>query len=192
MEITDTGFTQLLKRGNVEAFKKVFTTYYSLLYHYAFTIIPEEAIAEEIVQNVFFKLWLKKDKLEILHSVKAYLYKSIHNECMDQLKKRRYRGLFISHMVNNNKNLVSGEDAGRKVEMNELEKELRKALNDLPNDCRTIFQLSRFEGLKYRQIADQLGLSIKTVEAQMGKALKRLRVSLAEFLSLLIFFLWIQ
>ena len=74
--------------------------------------------------------------------------------------------------------------------MSELEKKLQKALNDLPGECRTIFQLSRFEGLRYQQIADHLGLSIKTVESQMGKALKRLRVSLAEFLPLLIIYLW--
>lgn len=192
MELTDTGFAELLKQGNEDAYKKVFTTYYRVLHNYAFTIIPDETTAEEMVQNVFYKLWMKKDKLEILLSLKAYLYKSVHNECMDQIKKRRHLGIFKSHVLHNNKNLVSGEDAGRRVELSDLERKLQKALNDLPVDCRTIFQLSRYEGLKYQQIADHLGLSIKTVESQMGKALKRLRISLAEFLSLLIFFLWIQ
>ena len=190
MELTDSGFAELLKQGNEEAYKKVFTTYYRALHQYAFTIIPDEAVAEETVQNVFFKLWMRKDKLDMLLSLKAYLYKSIHNECMDQLKKRKHLDLFASHVLHNNKNQVSAEDAGRRISMSELEKKLQKALNDLPGECRTIFKLSRFEGLRYQQIADHLGLSIKTVESQMGKALKRLRVSLAEFLPLLIIYLW--
>jgi len=95
--------------------------------------------------------------------------------------------LFVSH----NKN-ESAEHAGKKIQLKELEAKLQAALNDLPEQCRTIFQMSRFEELRYREIADRLDLSVKTVENQMGKALKILRTKMAEFLTLILLFINIK
>ena len=187
--MTDKEQALLLQQGDEQAFEKVFTTYYKALHAYAFTIVKEEAIAEEMVQEVFYKIWMKKDRLRIQSSLKAYLYASVFNESMDHLKQRKKIMAHASRTVYQGKNMLA-EDAGGKVGMSELELQLQQALNKLPEQCRTIFQLSRFEGLKYQAIAVQLGLSVKTIEAQMGKALKRLRISLAEFLPLLIFVLW--
>jgi RNA polymerase sigma-70 factor (ECF subfamily) len=86
------------------------------------------------------------------------------------------------HQTNNH----NDQGASRKILVKELEEKLRQAMNALPQQCRTIFQLSRFEGLKYQEIADQLGISIKTVENQMGKALKQLRVKLIDYLPIFI------
>jgi len=164
-----------------QRFEEIFKTYYQGLYAYAFTILRDEAMAGELVQEVFYRVWLKRDRLEIRSSIKAYLYRAIYNACMDQLKHKNYLPMADA---------ASDEDADRKIAEDELQKSLQKALNQLPEQCRTIFQLSRFERLKYQDIARHLGLSVKTVEAQMGKALRRLRVSLAEFLTILIFLLW--
>ena len=191
MELTDKGFIELLREGNELAFEKVFTTYYEALHAYAFTILGDEDMAEELVQEVFFTVWVKKDKLDIQYSLKSYLYKSVFNECMDHLKHRKHKAIHTSYVLRQAKTSSSGEDADRRAGLKDLEKRLQNALNDLPEQCRIIFQLSRFEGIKYQEIALQLGLSVKTVEAQMGKALKRLRISLAEFLPLLIFLLWL-
>ena len=191
MELTDEGFIELLRQGNELAFEKVFTTYYEALHAYAFTILGDEAMAEELVQEVFFTVWAKKDKLDIQSSLKSYLYKSVFNKCLDHLKHRKHKIIHMSYVLQQAKAFSSGEDGDRRSDLKDLEKKLQKALNDLPEQCRTIFQLSRFEGLKYQEIALHLGLSVKTVEAQMGKALKRLRISLAEFLPLLIFLLWL-
>ena len=191
MELTDEGFIELLRQGNELAFEKVFTTYYEALHAYAFTILGDKAMAEELVQEVFFTVWAKKDKLDIQSSLKSYLYKSVFNKCLDHLKHRKHKTIHISYVLHQAKAFSSGEDGDRRSDLKDLEKKLQKALNDLPEQCRTIFQLSRFEGLKYQEIALHLGLSVKTVEAQMGKALKRLRISLAEFLPLLIFLLWL-
>jgi len=191
VEFTDKGFLGLLQQGNELAFEKVFTTYYEALHAYAFTILGDTAMAEELVQEVFFRVWAKKDKLDIQSSLKSYLYKSVFNECMDHLKHRKHKAIHTSYVLHQAKTSSSGEDADRRAGLKDLEKKLQKALNDLPEQCRIIFQLSRFEGVKYQEIALQLGLSVKTVEAQMGKALKRLRISLAEFLPLLIFLLWL-
>ena len=191
MELTDKDFTELLRQGKELAFEKVFTTYYEALHAYAFTILGDKDMAEELVQEVFFTVWTKRDKLDIQSSLKAYLYKSVFNECMDHLKHRKHKAIHSSYVLHQAKTASFAEDADRRADLKDLEKKLQTALNDLPEQCRTIFQLSRFEGLKYQEIALHLGLSVKTVEAQMGKALKRLRISLAEFLPLLIFLLWL-
>src|SRR5580692_3389304 len=146
-----------------QAFEEIFRTYYQGLYAYAFTILRDESSAGELVQEVFFRLWMKKDQLDIRSSIKAYLYRAIHNACMDRLKHKDFRPM---------PDAASDETADRKIAGEELQRGLQKALNELPERCRTIFQLSRFEGLKYQDIAKHLGLSVKTVEAQMGKALR--------------------
>lgn len=191
MELTDKGFAALLKQGNEQAFEKVFTTYYKALHAYAFVILQDAAMAEELVQEVFFKIWTKRNRLNVQVSLKAYLYRSVHNECMDHLKHDKYKTVYTAHVLGQAQNALSSEDAAGKAGVRELEKNVQRALNDLPEQCRTIFQMSRFEGLKYPDIAARLGLSVKTVETQMSKALKRLRVSLAEFLPVLILVLWL-
>jgi len=190
LEPTEKELAFLLQQGNESAFEKVFITYFKALHGYAFTIVKEEAAAEELVQEVFFKIWRKRNQLNIQTSLKAYLYAAVYNESMDYIKERKKTMAHASQTVYRYKNALAEADASGKLGMNELEIQLRHALNNLPEQCRTIFQLSRFEGLKYRDIAAQLGLSVKTIEAQMGKALKRLRIALAEFLPVLILLLW--
>ncbi|MEP7258360.1 MAG: RNA polymerase sigma-70 factor [Flavitalea sp.] len=169
------------------AFEEVFKTHFKRLYAYAFTIVKEEMTAEEIVQQVFFRIWEKKGQVDIKSSVTAYLYRSVYHESLNYLKHRKVKAAYQSHAVWQSKN-QSG-DASSKVQASELERKLNKALSELPEQCRTIFQLSRFEELKYQEIAAKLGLSIKTVENQMGKALKILRIKLADYLPLIIAFL---
>jgi RNA polymerase sigma-70 factor (ECF subfamily) len=170
-----------LSADSEKEFEQLFKEHFKNLYAYAFTILKNEAIAEEIVQNVFYKIWEKKVPDTIETSLKAYLYKAVYHESLNYLKhqkiKARYQ-LYVMHQTNNH----NDQGASRKILVKELEEKIRDAMNALPQQCRTIFQLSRFEGLKYQEIADQLGISIKTVENQMGKALKQLRVKLIDYL----------
>jgi RNA polymerase sigma-70 factor (ECF subfamily) len=170
-----------LPADSEKEFEQLFKEHFKNLYAYAFTILKNEAIAEEIVQNVFYKIWEKKVPDTIETSLKAYLYKAVYHESLNYLKhqkiKARYQ-LYVMHQTNNH----NDQGASRKILVKELEEKIRDAMNALPQQCRTIFQLSRFEGLKYQEIADQLGISIKTVENQMGKALKQLRVKLIDYL----------
>ena len=108
---------------------------------------------------------------------------------MLHLKKKKNKEAYLSHILKQDSNKLA-QGASEKIEATDLEIRLQKALNELPEQCRTIFQLNRFEGLKYHEVASQMGLSIKTIENQMGKALKRLRIALAEFLPLIIYFVW--
>jgi RNA polymerase sigma-70 factor, ECF subfamily len=170
-----------------QEFEDIFSTYYESLYGYAFSMIRDESYAKEIVSDVFYKLWLKKDSIRIDVSLAGYLYKSIYHGCMDNLKHNKIKKKYKNHVMNQSTGV---EDAANLAFKKDFEKNLHDALSRLPEQSRTIFQLSRMEELSYRDIANRLGISTKTVETQMGRALKRLRVALAEFLTVLIFCLW--
>jgi RNA polymerase sigma-70 factor (ECF subfamily) len=149
--------------------------------------IALKSTAEEIVQQVFYKIWEKASQLNINPPVAAYLYRAVNNESINYLKHQKVKSVHRAHTLYHMKN--QADSAAKKVLAGELEKKLRKALCELPEQCRIIFQLSRFEELRYREIAGRLGISVKTVENQMGKALKLLRVKLVDFLPLLILLL---
>ncbi|MEZ5017293.1 MAG: RNA polymerase sigma-70 factor [Flavipsychrobacter sp.] len=164
-------------------FEQIFKDNFKDLHGYACSILKDSDDAEEIVQNVFFKLWEKREKIPTLNSVPAYLYRSVHNECLNSIKHNKVKADYQSHSLHVASNDTNTSD---NTTTKELEHRIHDAINSLPEQCRTIFQLSRFEELKYREIADKLGLSVKTVENQMGKALKVMRTKLADFLPSLI------
>lgn len=167
---------------NDQVFEQLFKVHYKALHAYANMILKDLDTAEEIVQNMFLRFWEKRDLLNVETSIKAYLYKCIYNDSLNYLKHEKVKTKYQDFRKNTTNQL--SESAAAKVELSELHFNLRESLNDLPEQCRTIFQMSRFEELKYREIADQLGISIKTVENQMGKALKILRLKLVDFLIL--------
>ncbi|MCC9065344.1 RNA polymerase sigma-70 factor [Flavobacterium piscisymbiosum] len=185
MEYSNSDHINFIRNGNEAAFEKIFKMYFKNLHAFAYTFMKDTDIAEEIVQNVFFRIWEKKDQLQIDDSLKAYLYRSVHNESLNHIKhlkvKNSFQLQYSDHMES------SDPDASSNMMASELENDIQKAINELPQQCRTIFQMSRFEQLKYQQIADQLNISIKTVENQMGKALRVLRTKLVEYLPFLLF-----
>jgi RNA polymerase sigma-70 factor (ECF subfamily) len=189
MEYSNSDHIDFIRNGNEAAFEKVFKMYFRNLHAFAYTFTKDDDIAEEIVQNVFFRIWEKKNQLQIDDSLRAYLYRSVHNESLNHIKhlkvKTSFQLQYSDHMESSN------QDASHQMIASELEDKIQKAINELPQQCRTIFQMSRFEQLKYQQIADQLNLSIKTVENQMGKALKVLRIKLVEYLPFLLHLLYL-
>jgi RNA polymerase sigma-70 factor (ECF subfamily) len=187
MELHNEAITGLLAKKDEAAFEQVFKSHFKTLHAYAFTILKDEIQAEEIVQQVFFKLWDRAESLSITGSVTAYLYRAVHNESLNYIKHQKVRSQHRLHVAYSMKN--QADHASKKVLNSELEKKLHEAMEELPEQCRTIFQLSRFEEMKYREIADQLDISVKTVENQMGKALRLLRIKLVDFLPILIFLL---
>lgn len=164
-----------------DSFELVFKSHFKNLHAYACTIIRDTIPAEEIVQTIFLKLWERREETAILENVSAYLYRAVHNESLNYLRHLKVRTAYQHHAMRQHKQ-TEQEKPAEKVLLGELEKRLETALKELPEQCRTIFQLSRFEDLKYREIADRLGLSVKTIENQMGKALKLLRLKLVDFL----------
>ncbi|NVM66754.1 RNA polymerase sigma-70 factor (ECF subfamily) [Mucilaginibacter sp. SG538B] len=161
-------------------FDEIYLTYFDALHRYAYTIVQNEIVAEEMVHQMFWKILERSEGLKVHTSLKAYLYRSVHHECLNYLKHQKVRQNYESHSMA--EETAPEEDASHQLQYRELVQNLEKAINGLPEQCRTIFQLSRFEDLKYSEIANQLGLSIKTVETQMSRALKKLRIQLAEYL----------
>ncbi|WP_339751491.1 RNA polymerase sigma-70 factor [Algoriphagus aquimarinus] len=173
-----------------QSFEAVFKTYFKALHAYAQAILKESETAEEIVQSVFLKLWEKRETLDINSSLKAYLYRAVYHDSLNYIKHQQVKR---KHWEHAHYEMTQGkpEEVGEQIkgQENELYEHFQLALEKLPEKCRLVFNLSRFEELKYQEIADRLEISIKTVEAHMGKALKTLRVELAEFLPLLLMFL---
>lgn len=170
------------------AFEQLFKTYFKALHSYASVMLSHDSYAEEIVQNLFMKFWERRELLNVQVSLKAYLYKCVHNECLNYLKHKKIRARYQEHAVFTIED--HGENTSSGLALRELRERLQLALNELPEQCRTIFQMSRFEELKYREIAEALGLSVKTVENQMGKALKILRLKLVDFLPVILMFMY--
>ena len=176
-----------LSEGDITHFEMLFRTYYQPLCRYAYTFLQDKEDAEEIVQSTFLLVWEKRESLAIRTSVKPYLYAMVRNACLNVLKhnkiKERHAGEELAIAE-------KGHDAVmHTVSSNELEHRIRLAMEELPDQCRVVFKLSRFEELKYSEIAEELNISIKTVENHMGKALRIMREQLKDYLPLVFVFL---
>ena len=173
MNIVQKNIVKKIRQGDIQAFEKVFRNLYAPLCGYANKIISDKDKAEEIVQEVFYIIWKRKEKLTISVSLKSYLYKSVQNSCVQlsqhQLVKDRYK----QYILNRKPNDQLSPD--KEFELGEINQAIDDTLNDLPERCKKIFQMNRFDGLKYREIAEQLSISQKTVEANISKALHHLR-----------------
>lgn len=164
-----------IKKNNVRAFKYLFETHYEKLFHFALTYVNHKEIAEEIVQDVFITIWNKRKELDITSSVKAYLFTSVKNRSISYLRQH----LKLADITDNEHNIVSlYQSADYKIEGDELELYVQKAIDLLPDKCKIIFSLSRNSGLTYKEIAKELGISTETVKTQIGIALKKIKLYL--------------
>jgi len=166
-----------IKANNKDAFKEIFEFYYSRLCCYAEKLTGRKEIAEEIVQNVFLIIWGKRNSLAIETSLKAYLFRATHNNSIKYLQAKKIE----SDYLEDNKKEI--EDRSVKILNFELIQAINRSIDQLPEKCREIFILSRFEQLKHNEIAAKLGISAKTVEVQIRKANIRLREKLKEFMN---------
>jgi RNA polymerase sigma-70 factor (ECF subfamily) len=167
-------------------FEQIFRSYYSNLCSYAFQYLNDLASAEEVVQEVMYRLWMNRDQLQIETTMKGYLFRSVRNHCLNLGKHAEVHQRFRVMAESGAPDIMrSGEDL---MILTELQNRISEAIGNLPLERRKIFILSRYEGLTYPQIAEKLGISIKTVENQMSSALKKLREELSEYLPWLLLF----
>ena len=138
--------------------------------------------AKEIAQDAFISLWEKRETIDMDRAVKSYLTTVIHNKCTNYLRDNRKFDQYILN-IENLADIPEYEGADTMVE-GELKTKIDDAISELPEKCREIFMMSRYENLKYQEIADKLDISVKTVETQMSKALQHMRFRLAEYISL--------
>jgi RNA polymerase sigma-70 factor, ECF subfamily len=168
-----------IQKGDVKAFEQLFHLYYPGLCNYAENLLHKPDIAEEVVQDVFYNIWKNRKELNLHSSWHSYLFRSVYNNAMMSLRKTR-RELPLDEQWAESQ-LNAEDQSSAELEAGELHALLVCTLQRLPDRTREIFSLSRFEGLKYKEIADKLSISVKTVEANMGKALKALRTTLDDY-----------
>ena len=180
-----------IRGGDIFAFEKLFKKYYKNLCLFAEYYVREKAMAEEIVGNFFTNLWDKRKKVEVKESVKSYFFKSIYNQCIKYLEHLKVMKKYEDYARNilENKELFSPSSDNYPLAnliSKEIEEEIENAINQLPEKCREIFCLCRFENMSYEEVALKLNISINTIRTQMSRALEKLRESLKDYLPLLL------
>ncbi len=172
----------LINLQDEKLFENLFKEHYNSLVHFAKKYVSDDDDAEEIVQQMFTRLWVNNQTITINTSIQSYLFGAVRNACMNYLKHEKVKNAHGDHV----RLTHSSSEQIDFLELDELNTTIKKAFNKIPEKCREVFELSRYEGKKYQEIADTLNISIKTVEKQMSKALKILREELSDYLIILI------
>lgn len=180
MPFTDFYIQRKIQGGDIREFERLFVKYYEPLCRQANKILRDMDTAEDIVQEFFYNFWKNRTSLSLKLSLNAYLYQSIRNNALHYLQHLAVRETYARQVINDFQGLEQVETL-KDVEMQELNRAINATLQQLPERCSRIFRMNRFEGKKYREIAEILSVSVKTVEADMGKALQLFRKSLKEF-----------
>jgi RNA polymerase sigma-70 factor (family 1) len=174
---SDDALAAMIRQGDAVAFEAVYNKYAAQLFHAANAILKDRQTSEDIVQDLFTNLWLKRQSLHILH-LRSYLFTATRNNVLMTIRSGK-----IKVDIQELEALVTESTASTAIEAKELQQCIDRNVAELPEKCRTIFMLSREEKRSHKEIASQLKISSKTVENQMTIALKRLRSSLKDFLS---------
>ncbi len=175
-------FKKVVHDGDYIAYRDLFNCYYYTLCTYSMRVVVFREVAEEVVSDVFVKLWKNREQIEVHTSFEAYIYRSVRNQSLDYLKLKlhRVRKRETLESIQWNPAYADHHTPAEEVLFNEFFDRVEGHINDLPRQCQLIFRMSREQGLRYREIAEQLKISIKTVETQMGRALKVLRERVPE------------
>lgn len=167
--------------GDPHAYSKLFDRLYEPLYRYAFTFLKSEDDAKDITQRAFCKLWDLKEMLKITLTVDAYMYRMVHNDCLNLLQQRQRQGEHnYEYMLSRG---LETPESSHSAEYADLQKAMERALDKLPPKCREVFVLNRFHMLSNASIAERMDISVNTVENHMSKALRIMRLELKDFVS---------
>ena len=185
MNQTDEIIWGKIRQKDIKAFEGYYNKHYKAFYLMACKYLKDSTLAEEVVNDVFMKIWEDSEKITIQISLKSYLYKAIINRSINLLQKIKKEAPLRTDL-----NLVHDEGYELKqMEENELKIKLYAAIDQLPEQCKKVFEMSRFEELKQQEIADKLGISIKTVKNHITHALKEISKSVGYFMILTVLFI---
>lgn len=171
-----------VKEGDIKAFEDLFRRYYSPLCWFAAGIIGDIHAAEEIVEELFYVFWRDRERLQVFCSVKSYLYRAVRNEAVQYCQHREVEERYRRSALDANGTEPSGDDIEAQLEYKELEMLIQHTLQRLPERRLRIFKMHRMEAKKYTEIATLLSISVKTVEAEMTKALRVLRAEVDNYI----------
>jgi RNA polymerase sigma-70 factor (ECF subfamily) len=169
-----------LKNGSTAAFDLCFEVYFTGLCTFANKLVRDPNVAQDIVQELFVNLWIQREQLEIHTSLKSFLFQSVKNNCLDHIKHSKVAQAFAFRYIN--ENAEEYENIYSDYTQKEIQKALDIAVAKLPKQCKTAFLMSRFEYKSYKEIAEEMDLSVKTIENHIGRALHIIRLELKEFL----------
>jgi RNA polymerase sigma-70 factor (ECF subfamily) len=179
-EDLNTELVKFIRQGKENTFHAVFITYFEQLEVFAKVYVEDKDVAKDMVQEVFANLWNKRSSLPDHTNLKAYLYQATRNNCLNYLKRLKVQAKYEKRTLDNYNDLLLNYEALIRLNFdtlsyNELQDALEKAICQLPPKCREVFELSRYDGMKNREIAEKLGISVKAVEGHISKALKHLK-----------------
>lgn len=178
--LCDKELTELLEAGDDYAFTEIYNRYWKKLFSIAANKIKDLDEAEEIVQDIFISLWKRRDELGVIDTLSNYLAASVKYRVIKILNKRSHQQKYAEYSM---QTLNLADDSTQQLlDFEELRARLSKFVADLPEKCRMVYQLSRESGYPQKKIAEEMGISEKTVEAHLSKALKTLRTRLSQFL----------
>ncbi len=176
--ISDTEIIRRIRQGDTGQFESLFRSSYVSMVRYAKKLVKDQDTAEEIVQDLFFRLWQDKEKIKIESSLNGYLFRAIHNRCLHWIDHNKVVERHAREAASEQS--VAMETPADILNYRELQLKILRIIERLPDRCGRIFCMNRFEGLKYTEIAEKLSVSVKTVEADMGRALREFRKELKE------------
>lgn len=176
-----------LKNGDPAAFTALFNSYYKDLVRFAFGLLRDPDAAEEVVQDLFVWIWENREHFSVHTSFRSLLLKSVQNRCLDRIRFREIRERYAGKKSDS---VILCNDTENYVLFSELETALNKAVSRIPEKLSEVLRLSRFEGLTYAEIASRLGVSVRTVETRMVKALEFLKGELHDFFTMLLLFIY--
>lgn len=166
-----------MKSGDEMALKLIYKKYWNQLYTSAFNVLHDQQLTEDVIQDIFTNLWIKREIIEIKISLKSYLFASTRYEVYRQL---RYNSVRVDLFENVSERMESPSVYGN-IEHRELLSQINSIVDNLSTKCKVVYKLSREEQLSHKEIASQLDISTKTVENHLNKALRQLRISLGLF-----------
>jgi len=187
MNVSDQIWVKDLRRGKQAALEQIFHQYYEGLGRYAMRFLTDPEEARDLVQAIFVRLWEKRNELPTPLNLGGYLHTAVRNACLNRLEHYKVR---LAHQTHESQRPIQTDHTPQDfLEAHETAERIRQSLALLPERCREAFLLTRREGLSYREVGERMGISPKTVEVQVGKALKLLRTHLGDTL-LILLILW--
>lgn len=183
---SDNGLFERIKRGDQFAVKELFRRHYSGLCRFTYRLVHSREDVEDIVEGVFERIWLNREKLNLNQSIKSYLFKAVQNQAFDFLRRKENKNSVLSERFRSGDGedfaVMSYSDPVQDMIDKDLATAISEAIKRLPHKCKLVWTLNRQEGLAYSEIADVLDISERTVENQIVRALKRLRKELKDFI----------
>ena len=178
MKASEKHLLKSIRQGDIKSYEFLFRLHYEPLLSYSITITKSEADSEEVIQDLFYKIWKDRKKLNIKHSISAYLYQSVFHNSLQVVKRGKLNEKYIQYSLNQPRQDI---DPVEILKYEELNRAFFQLMEELPEKRKLIFKMNRIQGLKYQEIADELSISLKAVEKNMALALQYFRENLGDY-----------